>query len=262
MGRHKDWTEDDMTRALQWVDNKAKTGSVFRGQSATAEELLPRLAAITDPEGLAVALRDALIEDAWRRLLSALRQRKHQAERAGDAAAETPDQKECSRCRLLSADISDLRRQLEISRAEIVQLEEQLLEYDDQAGLYDEEAADMTSDGIPRSHLRLSDDGRALLDRLLEKHGNRKIGDGEAPEGISRSLGIADTLVGAAPAPLPSADEPRKPDQIDSRPEDRDHAILRMFTEGTAKRAIARALGISDGTVRNVLRRQGVTELA
>lgn len=262
MGRHKDWTEDDMIRALQWVENKAKTGSVFRGQSETAEELLPCLAAIADPEGLAVALRDALTEDAWRRLLSALRQRKHQAERAGDAAAETPDQKECSRCRWLSAEVSDLRRQLEISRAEIVQLEDQILEYQDQAGLCDEEAADMTSDSIPRSHLQLSDDGRALLERLLEKHGNWMTGEGEAPEGISRALGITDTLVGTAPAPLPSADEPPKPHRLDSRSEDRDHAILRMFTEGTAKRAIARALGISDGTVRNVLKRKGMTGLS
>jgi len=37
---------------------------------------------------------------------------------------------------------------------------------------------------------------------------------------------------------------------------DRDARIIRLFTEGTSKRAIARKLGISDGTVRNVLKRQ------
>ncbi len=35
----------------------------------------------------------------------------------------------------------------------------------------------------------------------------------------------------------------------------RDARIIRLFTEGTSKRAIARELGISDGTVRNVLKR-------
>lgn len=37
--------------------------------------------------------------------------------------------------------------------------------------------------------------------------------------------------------------------------QDRDARIIRLFTEGTSKRAIARELGISDGTVRNVLKR-------
>lgn len=35
----------------------------------------------------------------------------------------------------------------------------------------------------------------------------------------------------------------------------RDARIIRLFTEGTSKRAIARELGIADGTVRNVLKR-------
>lgn len=37
--------------------------------------------------------------------------------------------------------------------------------------------------------------------------------------------------------------------------QDRDTHIIRLFSEGTSKRAIARELGISDGTVRNVLKR-------
>ncbi|MCC7277090.1 MAG: hypothetical protein IT487_02085 [Chromatiaceae bacterium] len=79
MARVKQWTEEDMGRALQWVSNKAKTGAIFRGQSQTAEELVPRLAGITDPAGLAEALAAELTPEAWKRLLNALRQRKHTA---------------------------------------------------------------------------------------------------------------------------------------------------------------------------------------
>lgn len=51
-----------------------------------------------------------------------------------------------------------------------------------------------------------------------------------------------------------STDEPLRRND-DGADEDRDSRIIRLFTEGTSKRAIARELGISDGTVRNVLKR-------
>lgn len=90
MPRAKQWTTEDTERALQWVSNKAKTGAIFRGQSQTAEELVPRLAGISDPAALAAALQAELTPEAWRRLLNALRQRKHAA--GGEADSEDEGQ--------------------------------------------------------------------------------------------------------------------------------------------------------------------------
>jgi len=60
MPRAKQWTTEDTERALQWVSNKAKTGAIFRGQSQTAEELVPRLAgrSLTMPQSIAAARTD------------------------------------------------------------------------------------------------------------------------------------------------------------------------------------------------------------
>jgi hypothetical protein len=82
MARSKDWTDEDRTRALAWVENKAKTGAVFRGQDETAETMLPHLESITDLDDFAVELQEALTAPAWKRLLAALRQRKHQADQS------------------------------------------------------------------------------------------------------------------------------------------------------------------------------------
>lgn len=88
MSRQKQWTTEDMERALQWVANKAKTGAIFRGQSQTAEELVPRLAGISDPAALAAELAAELTPEAWKRLLNALRQRKHAAGGESDSEDE------------------------------------------------------------------------------------------------------------------------------------------------------------------------------
>lgn len=88
MSRQKQWTTEDKERALQWVANKAKAGAIFRGQSQTAEELVPRLAGISDPAELAAALAAELTPEAWKRLLNALRQRKHAAGGESDSEDE------------------------------------------------------------------------------------------------------------------------------------------------------------------------------
>ena len=62
------WTKDDMPRALEWVRREAKAGQEFRAERVNVVEALRELAAITEPQNLAQALRLELTEDAWLRL--------------------------------------------------------------------------------------------------------------------------------------------------------------------------------------------------
>jgi len=56
----------------------------------------------------------------------------------------------------------------------------------------------------------------------------------------------------------PSGDGKGNDDPLRRNADDRDQRIIRMFAEGTSKRAIAREIGCSDGTVRNVILRHQV----
>lgn len=80
MARSKEWTDEDREAALSWIERKAKTGAVFRNQDDAADDMLPALADITDLEDFSEAVQAALTTSAWKRLLGALRQRKHQAD--------------------------------------------------------------------------------------------------------------------------------------------------------------------------------------
>ena len=73
------WTKDDMPRALEWVRREAKAGVEFRAERVNVVEALQELAAITEPQNLAQALRLELTEDAWRRLVRTLRQHERKA---------------------------------------------------------------------------------------------------------------------------------------------------------------------------------------
>ena len=68
MAETKSWTKDDMPRALEWVRREAKAGREFRAAPVNLVEALQELAAITEPQNLAQALRLELTEDAWLRL--------------------------------------------------------------------------------------------------------------------------------------------------------------------------------------------------
>ena len=123
MPRAKQWTTEDTERALQWVSNKAKTGAIFRGQSQTAEELVPRLAGISDPAELAAALAAELTPEAWKRLLNALRQRKHAAggeSEAGPQPAPREEEKPCASCQRLTAKVTALESALAAAKAKAV----------------------------------------------------------------------------------------------------------------------------------------------
>lgn len=90
MPKIKQWSSEDRERALHWVERKAKTGTVFRGHSGSVEGEIAALASITAPQALADHLRDALTADAWKRLMNALRQRKHASKTDAGEQISTP----------------------------------------------------------------------------------------------------------------------------------------------------------------------------
>lgn len=74
MAETQHWTQDDMTRALEWVICKAKSSRQFRARRVNPREELGELRTIKEPQNLAQALRFELTEQAWRQLNLSLRQ--------------------------------------------------------------------------------------------------------------------------------------------------------------------------------------------
>ena len=68
-----------MPRALEWVRRAAKAAQEFRAERVNVAEALRELAAITEPQNLAQALRLELTEDAWLRLVRTLRPHERKA---------------------------------------------------------------------------------------------------------------------------------------------------------------------------------------
>ena len=73
------WTKDHMPRALDWVRREAKAGLEFRAERVNLVEVLQELAAISEPQNLAQALRLELTEGAWLRLVRTLRPHERKA---------------------------------------------------------------------------------------------------------------------------------------------------------------------------------------
>lgn len=90
MPKPKQWTDEDRARALEWIEHKAKTAAIFKGQDVAADDLLQNLRD-TDLDAFTDAVRDSLTADAWRRLLNALRQRKHKAQEAAPESKSEPE---------------------------------------------------------------------------------------------------------------------------------------------------------------------------
>ena len=76
MAKAKIWTADDREFALDWIERKGRTGSILREQESSIDELLATLNAIDDAQAFADHLCNEVKDDAWKRLLSAIRQRK------------------------------------------------------------------------------------------------------------------------------------------------------------------------------------------
>ena len=89
MGRTtQQWTADDCERARQWIAGKARTGVIFRDQSATVDDNIESIISVAD-EHLQATIRDMLTDKAWSRLLNTLRQHRHNAEQTTDTATDS-----------------------------------------------------------------------------------------------------------------------------------------------------------------------------
>lgn len=122
MPRVKQWTDEDRRRALEWVVRKAATGVVFRTSTGTVSTEIEALLELADPDEVAERLRESLTDEAWKRLLGALRQRKHQAQQseagADEAQSDEPQQAgECQQCRRYQAQILSLEADLASARS-------------------------------------------------------------------------------------------------------------------------------------------------
>jgi len=187
MPRVKQWVGEDRERALQWVERKAKTGTVFRGQSGSVESEMAALVAIVEPEAVAERLRESLTDEAWKRLLSALRQRKHASKADTEAGTSEPAAAaECRQCAELRAEIERLHADI----ASAVKAGEQWA-----AMLKDE-----------RNNAEMLQDRVNWLEEILSEHGLLdEEGDPiEDSVRVTQSESVADAEVGAlAVEPLP-----------------------------------------------------------
>ena len=112
MPKTKTWTPEDRDRALDWLNRKAKTGTLLRDQSSDIQSWLDDVKRIQDPERLASYLAQCLTPDAWKRLLNALRVRKHNAEKEDKTD-------ECPNCITLQNRIAHLELSLKAAQSEI-----------------------------------------------------------------------------------------------------------------------------------------------
>ena len=115
MPKTKTWTPDDRERALDWLNRKAKTGTLLKDQSGDIRAWLDDVNCIQDPERLANYLAQCLTPDAWKRLLNALRVRKHNAEKEDQPT-------ECPNCITLQNRIAHLELSLKTAQSEVARL--------------------------------------------------------------------------------------------------------------------------------------------
>jgi hypothetical protein len=118
MAKAKTWTAEDREFALDWIERKGRTGSILREQESSIDELLTTLNAINDAQAFADHLCNEVKDDAWRRLLSAIRQRKcsvNRKESSGQPAHDNDNKANanarCESCEQFKLDIENLRRE-------------------------------------------------------------------------------------------------------------------------------------------------------
>jgi len=263
MARQKQWTDEDREAALGWIERKAKTGVVFRGQDESGEAMLARLTAITDLADFAEAAQAALTQAAWKRLLGALRQRKHSADdegQADDAGAQQADKAvACASCARLQDEVLSLQQAL----ASAISASEAKIDSEADAGAQDRikaAALDLLTinDSTELRHVdeailfsALSQAVASKTTRIISMVNTellRRAQGQDHHQGHQADDEVGQDEIGAgaqvqSPAPAPSPVS------------DRDQRIIAMKAQGASNVAIGRAIGCSEGTVRNVCKR-------
>lgn len=115
MRQTKIWTPEDRDRALDWLNRQVKTAVLFRDQSSDVQSQIDDVNKIQDPDRLASYLAQCLTRPAWKRLLNALRVRKH-----SEKKKDQPD--ECPNCITLQNKIAHLELSLKTAQSEIARL--------------------------------------------------------------------------------------------------------------------------------------------
>jgi DNA-directed RNA polymerase specialized sigma24 family protein len=130
MARTKTWTDADRAAALDWIERKAKTSAVFNGHSGSNATALERLKGIADLTDFAAAVQATLAPAAHRRLLGALRQRKHQAGAPAPATPRGGDESLKARVRTLEAELATARAGCDSAQAELAAASELIVNRD------------------------------------------------------------------------------------------------------------------------------------
>ena len=259
MARTKHWTIEDRDAALDWMARKAKTGAIFHDQDEAGENMLLRFAAITDPQGFAIAAQEALTDAAWKRLLGALRQRKHQdqtdatEDQAGEHGAQEAAQAgACASCARLQAQVDRLTSRLERKEHDNFMLGNAIetARNGKPAALARKLRESITGDAWQALISELGNDHQAedtiavMQDRFSADNKEDLEQVAKAMAGLIGSPTEAEQAGPSAPAPAPAAPA-----------SDRDQTIMAMVEAGVSYRAIGRKLGISDSTVRAAVKR-------
>lgn len=290
MAKQKTWTSEDRDRALQWLGNKGV--GMFRQTVEAAGSTLERLGSIEDLSEFGRELEAVLIPEAWRKLLATLRSRKCQADRAdrdqGDTEADQGDKQQgaCKRCSELEAVLADMMKQRDEDSETIIRFSAMLKNEREMVAWRDAELAKLQAaladQAATVDHHQVEAETASLTEKPpATDHPGVEADQGDAAANDHhhqvevdqateiRALVLAMTAQGKTikqviGALFDSGIKTVDRDAIEAMlanplaDTDRDALIIEMHRLGAQNRPAARVLGISDGTVRNVLRRHGI----
>jgi len=243
MPKVKHWTDDDARYALDWLAR------------ANIKSDLPTQG---DHDALAQHLKDTLTVSDWSRMLGAIRQRKHQA--ASDTVRITKSELE----RLRSEAQSNRQHNSIDKDAEIKRLRD---EANEQAGVIERLRRERD---VLTGRVNKLDGAEVTIERLRVTLAARdaeiqriKAEFARAQEQVTaahtRESGYREQIsrLESRSGQVERSANRQTDGNVENR-SDRDRRILDLYRQGMKKRPIARELGISDGTVRNVLDRLGI----
>lgn len=250
MARAKHWTDEDARFARDWLKR--------------TDIQVDRLTQDDDPDTLARQLRDTLTVSDWNRMLGAIRQRKHQA--ASDTVRITKNELE----RLRSEAQSNRQHNGIDQGAEIARLRAECHEQADTIARLSRDRDILTGrlrklEGAEATIERLRADLAARdaeVQRLQAEvtHALKQVAAARAREsGFREQIGRLESRPGQVERSANRQADGKQPGAKRARltPEQKDR-IVALRQSGMEKRAIGRELGISDGSVRNVLGDAGI----
>ena len=164
MPRVKQWSTEDRERALQWMERRAR----INGRSGPD---LVELSTIVEPEAVAERLRGLLPEAEWKRLLSALRQRKHASNSSSKASASTGEPTAaaaCRQCAELRAELDKALAMIERYKALDSEQVRQLTEMDNKLRLH-QRAAKIEENRLKRELAEVKAEYQTYVEKVTQR---------------------------------------------------------------------------------------------